>query len=544
MPDTHSQNDSACIGHEPCPECPSSDGFAVYDDGHGHCFVCGHHTKGEETYRATHKARPKVSGLVDPGDCKPLKARGITLTTCEKFGYTFSKHRGKTVQVAPYYDAQGHLIGQKLRGKDKTFESTGDLKSATFFGQHLWPSKGRRVVITEGEIDAMSLSQAQGNKWPVVSVPTGCKGAKKAVQKNLEWLEGFDEVVFMFDSDEPGKAAVAECVPLLSPGKAKVCYTPEPFKDANDMLKAGKTAELTKLPWDAKLYKPDGVVSYGDLKERIYKEPEWGLSYPWETLTKLTYGMRTGELVAVGAGTGTGKSDFFKEVIEHLVTEHGQTVGCLFLEESVSDTAKSLMSKFAGKLFHLPDSEYSPEEFDAAYEQLANDNKVHFFDHYGATDWETIKSRIRFMVVSLGCKYIFLDHITMMVYGDDDERKELDEIMEGLTALKSELDVNIHFVSHLTSPSDGSSHEEGARVKASQFRGSRSIGQCSSFMIGLERDQQKKKSPTTVRILKDRFSGRATGNKFGLGYNETTGQLHETSLDVEPEDFEKDSDLF
>lgn len=35
--------------HQSCPECPSSDAFALYDDGHGHCFSCGFHQHSDAT---------------------------------------------------------------------------------------------------------------------------------------------------------------------------------------------------------------------------------------------------------------------------------------------------------------------------------------------------------------------------------------------------------------------------------------------------------------------------------------------------------------
>jgi twinkle protein len=58
-------------------------------------------------------------------------------------------------------------------------------------------------VVTEGEIDAMSVSQAFGNRWPAVSLPNGAQSAKKAIQRSLEYLTSFDEVVLAFDMDEP-----------------------------------------------------------------------------------------------------------------------------------------------------------------------------------------------------------------------------------------------------------------------------------------------------------------------------------------------------
>jgi twinkle protein len=50
-------------------------------------------------------------------------------------------------------------------------------------------------------------------------------------------------------------------------------------------------------------------------------------------------------------------------------------------------------------------------------------------------------------------------------------------------------------------------------------------------MIGLERDKQdpdlERRSITTIRILKDRFTGQSTGETSGLKYNRKTGILTE-----------------
>jgi twinkle protein len=77
----------------------------------------------------------------------------------------------------------------------------------------------------------------------------------------------------------------------------------------------------------------------------------------------------------------------------------------------------------------------------------------------------------------------------------------------------------------------GKPHEEGGRVTISQFRGSRAIGFWSHFMFGMERNQQaddpEERKTTTFRVLKDRYTGRATGETFQLGYNHETGMLYE-----------------
>ena len=51
------------------------------------------------------------------------------------------------------------------------------------------------VVVTEGELDAMSVSQCQNNKFPVVSVPSGAASAKKYIKRELEWLSKFESII-------------------------------------------------------------------------------------------------------------------------------------------------------------------------------------------------------------------------------------------------------------------------------------------------------------------------------------------------------------
>lgn len=472
-----------------------------------------------------------MNELILDGDVRALTKRGLSAETCEKFGYKIGKDKaGKPVQIAPYFDGP-QMAAQKLRYPSKDFKFIGEPKRVGLYGQQLWRETGKMVVITEGEIDCMTVSQLQGNKWPVVSVPNGAQGAKKSIQKNLEWLERFDTVVLMFDMDDAGKEATAECAPLFTPGKCKVASLP--LKDANEMLLAGRGPEVIDAIWGAKLYRPDGIVSVSDLIGELNKPIEMGLSWPWPSLTAATYGIRPDEMYALGAGTGMGKSEVWKEVMVHLAYTHGEKVGGIFLEEAPAHTVRCLAGKLDSKRYHVPNAGWTQEEFDAAVSGLASSDRIFLYNHFGYTDYEVIKSRIRYLVVSLGCKHIFLDHVTALVSGDreGDERKQLDYIMTDLASLLRELHFTLYFISHLTT-ADGTPHEEGGRVMIRHFRGSRAIGQWSSFMFGLERNQQEedesKRHVSTFRILKDRYTGEGTGKTFYLGYDASTGRLTET----------------
>lgn len=523
------QTESSFIAHEPCPNCHSRNNFARYSDGHGFCFGCDHYEHADGVASAGIKTKGKrvAAGLIDGGEAQSLGKRGISEETCAKFGYTVAEYSGKKAHVAPYY-RDGVLVAQHLRLAGKDFKWVGDAAGVELFGQHLWRDGGKMVVVTEGEIDCMSVSQVQSNKWPVVSIPSGAKSAKKALTNNLEWLERYETVVLMFDMDEPGREAALECSALFSPGKCKVASLE--LKDANALLTAGRGSEIISAIWGAKAYRPDGIVRIADLRDELRKPVELGTPWPWPELTELTHGIRPDEIYTLGAGTGMGKSEVWKEVMIHLMVNHGLTVGGIFLEETPAHTVRCLAGKLKGKLFHIPSADWTTEEAEAAVNELADTDNVVLYDHWGHTEYEVIKSRIRHMVVAQGCKHIVLDHITALVSGDrdGDERKQLDFIMTDLGSLVRELHFTLFLISHLSTP-DGASHEEGGRVMLKHFRGSRAIGQWSSYVFGLERNQQEDEEEarhtSTFRILKDRYTGQATGKLFNLKYIPATGRL-------------------
>jgi twinkle protein len=537
-----SDSESFCTHKEPCPKCGSRDNLARYSDGHGFCFGCEHYEPPTEGAPTTNR-RAAMSNDFTPiqGDYIPLTKRGLSEDTCRFFGYTVGADpkTGKVVQLAPYRDESGAIVAQKWRTADKDFGVIGKLKNALpLFGQHLWRDGGKKVVITEGELDAMSVSQVQGNKWPVVSVPNGATGAKKALQAASEWLEKFEEVILMFDMDEPGRAAVEECAPLFTPGKCKVASLP--LKDANDMLKANRGKELIDAIWGAKSYRPDGVVSIEDIVEEAAQDIPEGRPWFLPRLTRATFGRRPGEVYAFGAGTGVGKTDLFTQSIAFDLLELKLTVGVLYLEQPKVETARRIAGKAVGKVLHVP-GKATMDERRAALKLLADTKSLHLYDSFGSADWEVIKGKIRYMAVALGCQHIYLDHLTALVASEEDERKTLDRIMAELAALALELKVCIHFISHLTRP-EGKPHEEGGRVQIKHFRGSNAIGMWSHFMFGLERDQQAEEEAdrqTTFRVLKDRNTGQATGLTFPLKYDPETGLLSEA--DDLPSPFGPDS---
>ena len=202
MHDTNSSDE--LLQKEQCPKCrenghdASGDNLARYADGHAHCFRCEYHEHGEGGTVQT-SAKKKSSSFIE-GSYQGLTNRRITEETCKKFKVTVGKYKNNTALIFPYYSEGRDQVAQKLKTAKLKGLWVGEKKRCTLFGQNLW-NKGKKIVVTEGELDAMSVSQINHNKWPVVSITSGAAGAAKDLSNNLRWLEdNFDEIILMFDN--------------------------------------------------------------------------------------------------------------------------------------------------------------------------------------------------------------------------------------------------------------------------------------------------------------------------------------------------------
>lgn len=479
------------------------------------------------------------------GDFQALTKRGITEETCKHMRYRVGIFEDRTrdkihaeldglpCQIADYVNDAGEVVAQKLRFEGKRFLFVGNTKSAYLYGKSSCKDGGRKIVVTEGEIDALSVSQVQGNRWPVVSVSNGADGAAKSLRKELQFLEQFEEVILFFDDDEAGRKAVESCVDLFSPGKVKVARIPG-YKDANEALVAGKPELIVQAIWDAKPYRPDGLVTLTEILKEGLTPPEMGLPWFSPTLTKLTRGRRFGETYVFGAGTGVGKTDFLLQQAAYDAFTLKEPIGLFFLEhDPKGETTYRLLGKHSGKLFHL-DKEaggWTDKDLEEAGKR-AEEGKVILYSSNGARDWDAIRRHIRFLRHQEGVRIIYLDNLTALASGEKDEKEELDVMMKQIATTMQELGVICHLVSHLTTP-EKASHEEGARVSLKHMRGSRAIGFWAHYAFGIERntqaDDEEERKQVTFRIIKARHNGSANGKTIRFTYEAETGQLIEQS---------------
>ena len=387
--------ESEFLRHEPCPDCGSSDALSVYDDGHTYCFSCEKWTPGD----GQEAPKERSSGAFHyHGDFASIRSRKISEATCRKFNVRVDD--GPVLRF-PYTDQSGRVVGAKERDKEKNFRWIGKNVEKRLFGQSLF-GDGKRLVITEGEMDALSVWEAMP-KWPVVSIYSGAAGSYKDLQNQLSFCLGFDEIVILFDNDGPGQEAAIKCAQLFPPDRVKI-GTMGAYKDASEALQAGDGDSIRQAIWNAAPYSPKTIIdgrTLFDLLRRpmVGRDADW----PFDGLNSLTGGLRLGELVTVTAGSGVGKSTFCGEAAQSLVNQ-GFSVGYIALEESIQRTGLRLMTVEANKPLHL-DNAIDEDVFRSAFQKSVGSGRVFLRDGFGSVDPEVILNDIRFMVKARDVKF-------------------------------------------------------------------------------------------------------------------------------------------
>ncbi len=499
------------------------------DGKESHAYTNDDEDKWREEYASMKEVVQELQGYSS-------KYRGIRPEIYEAFGIKYSVDQGNGKPKALYFPITkaGKVTGYHIRDMDKkTFANTGDTKGAKeLMFQSKVQTGGKKLLICEGAYDALSAYQILKDKYPqftpsVVSTNNGIGSGLNDVRDNLEFINSFQEVLLCFDNDDAGDRLTKECAKLIGKKNRILSFTE---KDANDMLSKNKVGAFISAFFSAKEYAPEFNISIRELTDEAVSKVEYGLSYPFNTLTNVLYGARLQEVTSIAGSPGSGKSLMVQQLVNHLMFKHSAKVAIFSLEESPVFTLKKFIGGVMRKPIHLPDCEYDKKlakEISRTFE-----DKLYIYNHNGNYEnWNSIVSAVRYYA-ALGVSYFVIDPLSALVahLSASDGNEYLNHAAINMSALAQELGVSFYTVSHLNNSKSGAKdHSEGQKVRASEWSGSRGVWRYSNNMIGIERNQQAEeedeKHLVTIRILKNRLSGNTP--TFNLRYDPDTGLLKE-----------------
>lgn len=523
--------------HQPCPLCGSHDAAAFRDDGSGFCFSCGKHIPASSSSGRTADFDPVNLGST-PSEASKFKDnkkveqpsktlvtqkvlqtfRGIEPETYERFKVRMVAGDGHDpFLVFPRPD--GTYLNRNMTKKEfwATGESNGKID---LFGSDLFSeNSAKAVTITEGYFDTLAAFQMLGSKYPVLGVKSAAT-AKSECAKAHAYLNSFEKIYLAFDSDEAGQEAAKKVAMLFDFNKVYLVKLGD-LKDANGYLMDGDIRGFEKTWWAAKRFLPEGILSSFAEFDKIIDEDvdKPSIPYPWETLQGMTYGIRGGEVVLFTALEGIGKTEVFRAIEYHLLKTTGENLGIIHLEEGKARTLKGLAGYELKRPVHLPEWQVSKDELKDVIRRVSGrDERVHIYSHFGSDDPDDLLGTVRFLAGACDCKFVFLDHISMVVSGlqGEDERKALDYLSTRLAMMVEELQFTLFMISHV--------NDEG------QTRGSRNIAKVADLRIDLARDIKSEsleiRNKTFMTCAKNRFAGK-TGPAGVLHFDADTFMLSE-----------------
>lgn len=495
--------------HTKCPVCPSSDGYCVYEDGHGHCYACNYHKH----------IREEFDPLSEEFTYEYIAHRGLTKETLKFYDIkTKINSEGKPVSVGfPYY---GNIYKVRSLEEKKFYWSPDGSNSAKagLFGREKFSAGSHKyVTITEGEYDASSLYQCL--RSPVVSVQSSSTAARDCAVDHT-FLNSFERIYICFDNDAAGREAVRGVAKLFDYNKVYLVRLTK-YKDANDYLQHGAEDDLRNVWNNAKRYLPESIISsFQEFEEILKEKPKPSIPYPFKTLNEMTFGNRTGETVLLTAQEGIGKTEIMHAFeFAFLKGQPDDPLAAIFLEEPKRRHLQALAGLELRQPVHLPSTNVSEDSILAALKRVVSkDDLLHVYSHFGSSDPDVLLDTIRFCVSARGCRRVMLDHITMAVSGlaGEDERRALDYLSTRLEMMVKELDFALILVSHVND--------------FGQTRGSRNISKVADIRIDLKRDvtdpDPNTRNLTSLTVSKNRFSGR-TGPAGVLRFDPITYTLEE-----------------
>lgn len=491
--------------------------------------------------------------------------RGIRKEICEKFGIraALSEKDGTTVEAYyfPSYNQKGKIVGFMKQDVIKSKEEKGHWSAVgsvninnKLFGQDVAEKVNRKknnLIVTEGAWDCVSSYQASvdslvGTKYAgmepfIVSIPLGTANAVEALLHNEDFVKSFDILTTFFDADhctpkeiEKGimkgkEARDAVAGAFVGSGISLMTITAEgEHKDASDYMQNGESKELAKLiSFGKQVYAAEKILRASDisLEELLTPQKPGVMIQCFPRLSKALNGFREGELTLFLAPSNVGKTSICSIIGSELMDDFH--LGMIYLEEDKRETfLRTMASKLRVNYLQFkenPLSVVSQEDIEQVYNDIVQNNKLAIVDHFGSMPVDGLMNKIKHLHLVEGCKFIILDHVSMVVSGTetDNERKELDIVMTNLASFCAANPVHVFVVSHINRsnaqqflPPKGKENEPfWVNVTKESARGSSALEACSWNIVALEPQVMPDFSRGKVRfkVLKTRF-----GNFLGI----------------------------
>lgn len=449
-----------------------------------------------------------------------LHSRGLTDETIAAFQLAASPNDDAV--ILPYL-RDGELVNTKTRSiAEKKMWQAKDAEPC-LYGWQLIDPKARSVVITEGEIDAMTLHQ---NGIAALSCNQGA-GNHQWIDSDWERLLRFSDIVVCYDGDDAGQKGAREVINRLGMERCRLARLP--YKDANEMLLAGASDDDFRMYIDgAQPLDPDELVSASVFVDEVISE-----LYPVDdvpTSPALFVGMdhewvrfRPGEVSVWTGFNGHGKSQFLGQAM----------LGMARLDERVlifsgEMTPRKLLSRLTRQAAGTDKPTLS---FVRTIGQWFAD-RLWVYRHVGAVDSHRLLDVFAYGARRYGIRHFVIDSLMMLDDVPEEGKGALEaqrKFMVRVAAFAKQYGAHVHLVAH---PKKGDDERNGPGKQ--EVSGSAKITNMADNVLSVwarlrdEMDEPDDSPDGKVELLKQR-NGESQHRTLWLWFEPRSMQYCHTS---------------
>lgn len=394
------------------------------------------------------------------------QVRGLDQDMLERRGVRAVQTRTLGPAVAFPYIRGGSLVAEKFRPiGEKTFRWHPSRAPHSVFNHDILTDEtifDQPIIITEGELDALSVMQAGFPR--VISVPDGwtetadlADGAKMKPLLEVEpFLVKGPCVIVAADADAVGEAFTRAIAALLDPLPVRHARWPDGCKDPNDVLRQHDIGELVRCINGAKLIDPPGgpITGFSDLPPLSERRI---LRIGWDPFDK-ALAFEEGALSVCTGKPGFGKSTFVRWCAHHLIKNEHIRVGAMELENSILSMRDHLARLNSGRPWDALDDREQPEleaKLDASW-RIAH--RAPTGDFVENMDW--IQKRLHTLAVRDRCKFIYIDpwnEIEHVLVQGETMTNYVNWALKSIRQWAERYDTHVCMVAHPKKPPGGAS---------------------------------------------------------------------------------------